>query len=170
MHFRPLVSLVALAAFVSVSRAGIELKNLDVSVKPQDDFFRYANGGWLAANPVPAAYSRWGAFSEVEDFNRAALHKILDHAATVQKPGLEKQVGDFYASGMDEAAIDSAGVTPLRTDLEHFSEVRSPAEIQDAIARLHRYGITAGFALGPEPDPKNSTMVIAANGQAGLGL
>jgi putative endopeptidase len=170
MQISPRLLLAALLVWVPIVRAGIDLKNLDRSAQPQDDFFRYANGGWLAANPVPAAYSRWDAFSEVADFNKNALHKILDHAAKVEKPGIEKQVGDFYASGMDEGAVNAAGVSPLRPDLDHFAGVKNPADTQAALAQLHRYGIHAGFAFGSEPDPKNSTMVIAANGQDGLGL
>jgi len=171
MRNRTFLPFIVALALSYTARGNIDSKNFDLSVKPQDDFFLYANGGWLKANPVPAAYSRWGAFNEVDEFNKTALHKILEQAAKMPSPGpLEKQVGDFYASGMDEAAVDAAGVTPLQADLTRFGAVASPAEIQAAIVQLHRYGIRAGFVFASEPDPKNSAMTIAANGQGGLGL
>ncbi|MBI5770769.1 MAG: M13 family metallopeptidase [Verrucomicrobia bacterium] len=151
--------------------AAIDVKHLDASVKPGDDFFAYANGGWMKANPVPAAYSQWGAFHEVDEFNKKALHALLEKAAKVEKPGsLEDLVGGFYASGMNESAVNLAGSTPLRPELERFARVSSPAEVQAALALLHRYGIRAGFFFTSEPDPKDSSMVIAGMGQGGLGL
>ncbi|MEY2878282.1 MAG: hypothetical protein RLZZ15_662 [Verrucomicrobiota bacterium] len=174
MRPSPLRSLTALAAalaFTFVARAGIDLKHLDPSVKPEVDFFAYANGGWQKANPIPAAYGAWGAFNEVDEFNKTALHKILERAARVEKPGsVEKLVGDFYASGMNESAVDLAGISPLRAELTRFAAVNSAADVQAALALLHRYGINAGFQLASEPDPKDSAIVIAGVGQSGLGL
>ena len=151
--------------------AAIELKNLDTSVKPADDFFLYANGGWLKANPVPAAYSQWGAFHEVDEFNKQALHAILEKAAKVEKPGsLEDLVGSFYASGMNEAAVNLAGSTPLRPELDRFANISAASDVQAAVTALHKFGVRAGFVFTSEPDPKDSTMVIAGMGQGGLGL
>src|SRR5213079_3674573 len=81
-------------------------KNMDTSVKPQDDFYLYANGGWLKANPVPPEYSRWGSLEALAEKNNDALHKITEKAANTHvdaktAPEVQK-VGDFYASGMDE--------------------------------------------------------------------
>ena len=71
----------------SMALRGADVLGIDLSVKPQENFFLYANGGWQKANPIPAAYSAWGAFNEVDEHNKTALHKILEHAATVEKPG-----------------------------------------------------------------------------------
>jgi predicted metalloendopeptidase len=167
----PLAAAAATLVFPLVVSAGIDLKNLDASVKPGDDFFQFANGGWMKTNPVPAAYSQWGAFHEVDEFNKKSLHAILEKAAKIEKPGsLEDLVGSFYASGMNESAVNLAGSTPLRADLERLSRVSSPAEVQAAIAVLHHENIHAGFIFASEPDPKDSTMVIGGMGQAGLGL
>ena len=171
MKIRSFTALAALVLLACSARAGIDPKNLDPSVKPSDNFFAYANGGWVKANPVPAAYSRWGAFNEVDEFNKVSLHKILEHAATVEKPGsIEELVGGFYASGMNESAVNIAGAAPLRTDLDRFAAVGSAADAQAMLAVLHRYGERAGFFFASEPDPKESTMVIAGLGQGGLGL
>ncbi|HSS18446.1 MAG TPA: M13 family peptidase, partial [Candidatus Dormibacteraeota bacterium] len=81
----------------------LDPKNMDTSVKPQDDFYLYANGGWLKHNPVPPEYSRWGSFSELEEKNNEALRKIAEKAANTRAdpataPEVQK-VGDYYASG-----------------------------------------------------------------------
>src|SRR5437660_10259770 len=90
----------------------LDPKNMDTSVKPQDDFYLYANGGWLKRNPVPPEYARWGSFSELEEKNNEALHKIAEKTANAHvdanvAPEVQK-VGDYYASGMDEKTIEAA--------------------------------------------------------------
>ncbi len=166
-----LLAVFAALSLTAALRAAIDPKNFDLSVKPSDNFFLYANGGWQKANPIPAAYSSWGAFNEVDEHNKAALHKILEHAATVEKPGsIEELVGGFYASGMNESAVNIAGIAPLQTDLTHFAGIASASDVQAAFPILHHYKIRAGFIFASEPDPKDSTMVIAGLGQAGLGL
>src|SRR5436853_3588812 len=88
----------------------LDPKNMDTSVKPQEDFYLYANGGWLKRNPVPPEYSRWGSFSELEEKNNEALHKIAEKTANAHvdantAPEVQK-VGDYYASGRDENTIE----------------------------------------------------------------
>jgi predicted metalloendopeptidase len=151
--------------------AGIDPKDFDPSVKPEIDFYHYADGGWIKANPVPAAYSAWGAFHEVQKRNEAALKSILEAAAKAPSPSpIQKLVGDFYASGMDEAAIEAAGLTPLTAEMAKIDALKSPDEIPALIAHFHRAGLTAGFAISSEQDPGNSSVVIAGAVQGGLGL
>jgi predicted metalloendopeptidase len=166
-----LAGLLAAFCLTLVGRADLDPKAMDLAAKPQDDFDQFANGGWKKANPVPPAYSRWGAFDELAEHNREAIHSVLEHAEKAAHPtGIEQQVGDFYASGMDEAAIEAAGIAPLQPELDRIDRIQTVGEVEPEIARLHRFGINAGFIFASEQDPKNSTMVIAANGQAGLGL
>ena len=163
----------AAAALVCVAglRANIDARNFDPAAKPQDDFNAFANGGWIKANPVPAAYSSWGAFNQVDESNKIALHRILEQAARAEhRPQIEQQVGDFYASGMDEAAIEAAGIAPLQPELNRLANIKTIADVQAAVAHLHRLRVNAGFAFSAEQDPKNSVMMISAGGQAGLGL
>jgi predicted metalloendopeptidase len=151
--------------------ANIEPKDFDPAVKPQDDFDEYANGGWKKAHPIPAAYSRWGAFDELAERNRLAIRKILERAMAAKHPGpVEKMVGDFFASAMDEQAIEQAGIMPLTPELRRLDGIQTAADVQAALARLHRYRINAGFRFVSEQDPKNTAMMIGANGQGGLGL
>jgi predicted metalloendopeptidase len=158
-------------AFAAGLRANIDPKNFDPAAKPQADFYEFASGGWIKANPVPAAYSSWGAFDEVDEHNKIALHQILENAAKADhRSRIEQQVGDFYASGMDETAIEAAGITPLQPELDRLAKITTITDVQAAIARLHRIRVNAGFFFTAEQDPKNSVMMIATGGQAGLGL
>ena len=103
--------------------------------------------------------------------NEAALKSILEAAAKAPSPSpLQKLVGDFYASGMDEAAIETAGLTPLASEFSKIDALQSLDEIPALIAHFHHVGLTAGFAFSSEQDPGNSSVVIAGAGQGGLGL
>ena len=165
------VVLVAVSLLPVGLRADIDPKNFDLSVKPQDDFYQYANGGWLKTNPVPPAYATWGAFNEVDERNKVVLHAILERAAQATNPGfIEKLVGDFYASGMDEAAVDAAGLTPLQPEFARIAALSSMTQLPAVLARLHLLGPQAGFGFSPEADPANSAMVMAAVWQGGLSL
>jgi putative endopeptidase len=166
-----LAALSAAFLIVLTGRAAIDPKNMDFTANPQTDFDQFANGGWKKNNPVPAAYSRWGAFSEVDEHNKTALHTILERVAkATDRTHVEQQVGDFYASGMDEAAIEAAGIKRLEPELARIAAIESTKDVQAALAHLHRLSVNAGFLFTSEQDPKDTTMMIAANGQSGLGL
>src|SRR5256885_6587297 len=143
----------------------LDPKNMDTSVKPQDDFYLYANGGWLKRNPVPPEYSRWAAFDELTEKNSDALHKIAEKAAnthvdTKTAPEVQK-VGDFYASGMDEKTIDAARIRPLDEELKRIDAIKNRADVLKALAHLHTIGVGAFFEFGSGQDEKDSTREIA---------
>jgi predicted metalloendopeptidase len=152
----------------------LDAKNMDTSVKPQDDFYLYANGGWLKRNPVPPEYARWGSFDELTEKNNDALHKIAEKAAnthvdTKTAPEVQK-VGDFYASGMDEKTIDAARIRPLEEELKRIDAIKNRADVLKALAHLHTLGVGAFFEFGSGQDEKDSTREIAQAAQGGLGL
>jgi putative endopeptidase len=167
-----LAGVVVVVALTLGARAEIDPKNFDLTVKPQDDFFRYANGAWIKNNPIPSDQSRWGSFTALAERNQANLRAICERVATKTAGAtpVEKMVGDFYTSGMDEAAIDAAGVKPLQPELDRLAAVKSTADVLKAIAHLQSYGITVGFRFGSQADLKNSDMEMASLGQGGLGL
>jgi predicted metalloendopeptidase len=160
----------------------LDPKNMDTSVKPQDDFYLSANGGWIKRNPIPPEFSRWGSFNELAEHNNDALHEILEKTAGVApkvaaKPTLEKaaeadlqKVGDFYASGMNEKAVDAARVTPLADEFKRIDALKDRKDILKEVAHLHELGIGAFFRFASNQDAKNSTMVIAQALQGGLAL
>jgi len=152
----------------------LDPKNMDTSVKPQDDLYLYANGGWLKRNPVPPEYSRWGSFSELEEKNNEALRKIAEKAANTPAdattaPEVQK-VGDYYASGMDEKTIESARTKPLENELKRIDAIKDRSDLLKAIAHLHTIGVDAFFQFGSGQDANDSTREIAQAVQGGLGL
>lgn len=166
-----------IAFFFSGSVAAIDAPKLDTSnfdlkTSACQDFYQHANGGWIKNNPIPAAYSSWGVFNEIEERNILVLKKILEEAAATSQPtgSNAQKLGDFYASAMDEAAIEKAGIEPIRADLKRIEKLKTAADIQQLIIEWHAQGIGTLFRFGVEADLKNSKQNLAYAGQGGLGL
>ncbi len=154
-----------------IAHAEVDPSNFDLTVKPQDDFYLYVNGAWLKANPIPPAYPRWGVDQVVDERNKTELKTILERAAAAKSPAfIQKLVGDFYASGMDESAIEAAGLAPLQPELARLAALSDVSQLPATLAHLHLLDVFVGFYLSDEADPGNSTMSIAGAGQSGLGL
>ena len=152
---------------------GVKVAAMDTTCKPCDDFYKYANGNWTPANPIPAAYPSWGSFTLLAEKNRDTLHHILEDAAkNVSAPAGSptRKIGDFYTSCMDEPNIESAGVTPLVPEMSRIDKIADLAGLQSEIARLQARGVRVLFAFGSAQDRKDSTQVIGFAAQGGLGL
>jgi len=172
MRNKILTVLAAVLLLTLGARAGVDPQYFDLSVKPQDDFFRYINGTWLKTVVMPSDQSRWGSFTELQQRNWANLHGICDQ---VSAPGgnrtpTERLVGDFYASGMNDAAINAAGAAPLQSELDHIAAMQSPGDVMRTLARLSLIGVRAGFNFSGAADEKDSNTVLAQLDQGGLGL
>src|ERR1051325_3421886 len=151
---------------------GIDTMNFDRAVRPQDDFFRFVNGSWLARTDIPSDASSWGAFNELTEKSRNAIHGILEEVSKEKNaPGSEKQkIGDLYASFIDEARIEQLGITPLNGELQTIAKVNSSKDLPATFAHFARLGIGNPFGVGVGPDPKNSEVNIGQVNQSGLGL
>jgi len=150
---------------------GFDTANLDKTCKPCDDFYQFAMGGWMKSNPIPPEYSSWGTFTQLADKNQQNLRQILEAATAKAAPGSnEQKIGDFYASCMDTAAIDVAGTKPIEPDLARIAAIKSVADLQAVVEYLHSQGIGALFRFNSTQDAKDSTQVIGAAFQGGLGL
>jgi putative endopeptidase len=152
----------------------IDSTNFDESVKPQDDFFLYSNGGWIKRTEIPPEFSRWGSFNQLIEQNNDALHTIAENAAKTQAdpktaPDVQK-VGDYYGSGMDEATIEAARTKPLDAEFKMIDAVKDRAGLLKEIAHLHTIGVPVFFNFGSGQDSKDSTREIAQAGQGGLGM
>src|ERR1700686_1754219 len=148
--------------------------SMDPSVKPADDFFLYADGGWIKRTEIPPEYSRWGSFNELIERNNDALHGITEKAENTQvdpklAPEVQK-VGDYYASGMDEKTIEAARTKPLDDEFKNIDAVKDRSDLLKEIAHLHTIGVNVFFNFGSGQDAKDSTHEIAQAVQGGLGL
>lgn len=150
--------------------SGFDPAAMDLSVKPCEDFYRYACGGWMKANPIPADQSRWGRFNELSERNKEILRDVLEAAAAAPKDDSSRRIGALYGACMDEGAVEAAGLKPLAAELDAIEALRSAKDLAPLLARLHRAGVNAGFGYGSDQDYKDSTSVIALVDQAGLGL
>jgi putative endopeptidase len=151
-----------------------DVANMDTSVKPQDDFYTYANGDWLKKTPIPPEESRWGSFNQLIEKNTEASRLAAEKAMkTPVNPKLNpevQKVGDYYASGMDEKAIEAAKATPLADEFKRIDAMKDKKDVLKEIAHLHMLSVNAFFAFGAAQDDKNSTMVIGQAYQGGLGM
>jgi putative endopeptidase len=164
----------ALAVFAQTTPRGFDPANMcTTTCKACEDFYQYANGGWLTSHEIPAAFSTWGITSPMRENNIAVLHDILEAAAKNTKAPAgsnEQKIGAFYASCMDEAKIEATGATPLAKELAAIDKLKSAGDLPVILAHFHQEGIPSIFVFGAGQDLKKSENVIAVTGQGGLGL
>ena len=146
--------------------------NLDPSVKPGDNFFLYANGGWIKRNPIPNAYSSWGIGNVVGEDIRERLRQINEGAlkANAAKGTTTQKIGDFYYSGLDTISIEKEGTNPIKTQLDMIDRAQDMKGILAASANLSQYGVRSIIGARVGQDEKNSVKMMLQLGQAGLGL
>lgn len=151
---------------------GFNTGRMDRSTEACQDFFQYANGTWLKNTQIPASESRWGTFNMLADSNNALLKDVLETAAKASaKMGSDTQmIGDFYATCMDEAAIEKAGTKPIDAYLKEIGAIKTSDDLQRVIAKMHDLGLPAIFGFGAGADLKASNNIILNAGQGGLTL
>jgi putative endopeptidase len=154
----------------------LSVSDMDPTVDPCSDFYTYACGGWVQKNPIPPDQSSWSTYGKLQDENLARLRAILEEAAKANAaPGsVTQKIGDYYASCMDEPAIEKLGSKPLDPELERIAALKSKEEIADYLTMGQfpppLYGSGPLFTFRSNQDFKNSDQVIAEADQGGLGL
>ena len=145
---------------------------LDKNIDPCNDFYAYACSKWQAQNPVPSDRATWGRFNELQERGEYIVRDILEKAAakTTGRSANEQKIGDYYASCMDESAVEKAGTKPLTHDFDSIAALKSKADLAKEILRLHREGTDVLFNFGSESDFKNASQIIAVVDQGGLGM
>ncbi|SDM38509.1 M13 family metallopeptidase [Pedobacter antarcticus] len=152
----------------------IDPANMDLSVKPGDDFYNYANGVWMKNNPVPAKETRWGSFNELRDFNINAVKSLVEEAAadkTAPAGSVKKRVGDFYTAAMDSVTIEKLGYSPIKADLARITSLKDINAVIDEVVRMRTAGSgNPMFNFGVAQDRKNVIKYLPSLGQGGTTL
>ena len=153
-------------------RSYFDISGMDTTVKPGDDFFQYANGGWMKTAVIPDDQSGWGSFYTLYEENLQKLKGILEEAAQSKsaKGSIEQKLGDYYASGMDTVAIDKLGAAPLKPALEKMDAVKDYKELVALVTEMYSKGEDYFIGMYVGADEKNSARNIAVLYQAGTSL
>ena len=147
------------------------MSDLDTSKDACTDFGGYVNGKWLAANAIPGDRTSWGAFEMLDERSTAAQRQLAEQAAAMTTAtGVEKIVGDFYATGMDAAKINEQGIAPIKDRLDAIAALDSQDKIAEYLRSSAAKGENTLFGFGPNADFSDSTVNIAYAMQGGLGL
>ncbi len=152
---------------------GFDVRDMDRTVQPKDDFYHYANGGWLKKNPIPPHESRWGSFLILRYDTEKKLHAIvseLQNAKRFSTGSLEQMVRDFYRSGLDVERRQALGLKPLRPWLDRIAKIKDVHSLVSTIANLEKIGGGGPWSMGIDQDMKNSEKYIIHLGQSGLGM
>ena len=150
----------------------IDPANMDLSVKPGDNFYLYANGSWIKNTPIPASKTRWGSFDVLAEESSLALKGLLEDAAKApDKNSLMKRVGDFYTSAMDSMAIEKLGYKPIKPYLDAITALNSKAQVLKHINYLRAQSVSSPlYRIGVAQDAKDATKYIISIGQGGTTL
>src|ERR671921_360895 len=147
-----------LGAQSAVPMPAFDPSSIDRKYGACQDFFMFANNGWIERNPIPPAFSSWGAFNELTERNTLVLKRILEHAAAEAPTTTDastRKLGTFYASCMDSTAAERAGIEPIADELRRIDAVNDRAQLQDELARMHSLGYGGAFGFGGTAHPRD---------------
>ncbi len=155
------------------SASGIDLKNMDAKVRPQDDFYAYTNGSWLKNEILPADKARWGSFDELRENAVINLRAIIEQQmknGNAPSGSESQKVVDLYASFMDESAREKRGITPLKVDLARIDAIKDKTQLAQLISSMNQMRVSAPVSMNVVQDRKDATQYVVGVSQSGLGL
>ena len=152
--------------------SGVNLSNLDTTVNPVEDFYQYACGGWMAANPLKAEYSRYGSFDKLADDNREQLKSLIDSIAGAKnaKGSVAEKIAVLYNQGMDSATLQKQGAEPIQPVLNEIAGVKTREDVYNELINLHKTATGTFFGVYCEADYTNSAMQLGWIYQGGIGM
>ncbi len=151
----------------------LEISSIDTTVKPQTNFFLYANGEWLKNAVIPPSQSSWGSFSTLQDSSLFRIHRILDSISNLSnapKGSLAQQTGDLFYSAMDSAGIEKKGFKPVKPELDSIENIKNNDELMNEVAAEYAVNHNPFFSFNVSADDRNSMVNVAHFDQGGLGL
>jgi len=149
---------------------GFDVRDIDAKVRPQDDFFHYASGGWMKKNPIPKAEARWGSFTMLRRATDQQLQTLIKKIVEQPRRFASGLIRDFYRSGMDVQTRRALGLKPLLPLMKRIEAMKNTQDIVHTVARLERIGSGGIWGAGIDQDMKNSEKYIIYLGQGGLGM
>jgi len=155
------------------AKLGIDLKSMDKTINPREDFYMYANGTWVKNNPVPADEARWGSFDELQQKNQDKIKMIFDEVALDKNAATgtaRQKMRDFYVTAMDTLAIEKQGIKPAQKYFDMVNSVKSKADFTKVVAQLYTNGIGSCFVFYVHRDLKKSDQNVCYLRQGGFQL
>ncbi|MBR0175626.1 MAG: M13 family peptidase, partial [Bacteroidales bacterium] len=150
----------------------LDLSNLDTSVAPGEDFYKYATHGWQEANPLGAEYARFGSFDQLRENNVTRLNDLFASMSTMEtkKGSIEQKIVDLYKQGLDSTRLNNEGAAPLQKYIAEIQAIKDKKEFAQAVAKLHLEGEGGFFGAFVEADLMDSDSQILYISQGGLGI
>ena len=165
-----LLLLATTPAFAQTPIVSLDARNLEPATGACVDFYQHANGGWLKANPIPGGFASWGTFEEMGLQSLLRQRGLMETPVAADADAAVRALGWLYGAGMDEAAIEAAGIAPLQPLLARIDQIKKPKDIAPALADLHMRGIPALFDFGLNDDLNDPSIRILYANQGGLGM
>ena len=165
-----LLAQTALAADPPALTSGVDLASFDPAVRPQDDFFRSVNGGWLKRTEFPADKAYVGSFDVIHEKIQGELRTLVEAAATAPKDADARRIGVLYTSFMDEAAVEKAGLAPLADELAAIDKIATPGEVAAAMGHLSTLALGMPIDVEVGQDARRAERYVPQISQGGLGL
>ena len=165
------VTMLTLALTTAMASTAIDRKNFDTSVTPGHDFYQYACGGWMKANPLKPEYSRYGTFDDLAENSRKQVRELVENLnpKSAAFGSAAQKVGDLYALGLDSVRLNKEGAAPIKADIERIQKMKRK-DLTATVAWLHSCISSPFFGLGVSADLKDSNTNIVYWEQGGLGL
>lgn len=152
-------------------KSGVELTGMDTTVRPQDDFYAYANGNWLKTTEIPADQYGWGSYMTLRDDSLTHLRAIVDEVAgDVEDNEAAAKIGNYYSAWIDEARVEEVGMSPLETIFADIDRLDDHNALARWFGENNEFNIDGPFNLGVGQDDKDSTQYVIFVFQSGLGL
>ena len=176
MNMKMIIPMVMIAAMPmgvdAQSKSGLVMSNLDKTAKPADDFYQFATGGWQKNNPLPAAYSRYGSFDQLQENNNKRINSILSELQkkSYKKGSIEQKLSDFYKLAMDVERRNKEGIAPVKPLLDEIVAAKTKADLQKLQIKYAWMGLGVSYGAGFGADEKNVTRNIYNVMQGGLTL
>ena len=167
-----MLSFLIVSCQTRTEKKAIDPVNMDMSVDPAEDFYTFANGGWMKNHPLPDDKGRFGSFDQLQEDNDKRVRELVNELAEQShlSGSVPEKIGLLYSLGMDTVLIEEQGLESVREPLTRIDAIENMDQVQEMVAAFHSSGIGSMFSFSGSTDPDNSEMIISRLYQGGLGM